>query len=403
MLEPLEKLGLFANGAHRIPASMNAEQRFAVIHPSEYHRIKTDGKLLSEEQWQQKLAAEIEAGSNELSPLQKQFFTAIRKNNVTLLKDIIKTAIEKPDVTLDTLLCDNFFWRNVNPLSPAQPLISEEIREIIWEFIIKNTPEPHSLLCWAIRTHQVSARIATILEPIPDLRTLESEEDNSSVLHEACFFNQTLTVKLLLERNADVNARDDGDNQPLHYACWNNHTEIVRLLLTKKINLDVIFEALESVCDNSPKITRLLEEYLLQRDRYGNTCLHYDLHTETLLLEYPGAVNALIDYSRSTKSIGIMDLMLKYEQACNDALQYAHRNGQTHIVEYLLDLGADPNAMEEQKLHNGYHFKKRKTSTPPVESEYGNANFLKEARAFNPRPLPQLNKDVEKIVRAARK
>jgi len=44
--------------------------------------------------------------------------------------------------------------------------------------------------------------------------------DRKTPLHWAVFMGHTDAVKLLLERRADVNAREDNGNTPLHHACW---------------------------------------------------------------------------------------------------------------------------------------------------------------------------------------
>jgi ankyrin repeat protein len=50
-------------------------------------------------------------------------------------------------------------------------------------------------------------------------------------LHRAARFGRTNSVRQLLDRGTDPNARDIHDTTPLHYAARNGHTEIVHLLL----------------------------------------------------------------------------------------------------------------------------------------------------------------------------
>ena len=50
-------------------------------------------------------------------------------------------------------------------------------------------------------------------------------------LHEAAGNGHTKIVKLLLEKGADVNIRDEGGATPLHWATRNGHTEVMRILL----------------------------------------------------------------------------------------------------------------------------------------------------------------------------
>jgi ankyrin repeat protein len=52
-----------------------------------------------------------------------------------------------------------------------------------------------------------------------------------TLLYDASFHRQAGVTHLLLEHNADVNARGDADRTSLHFACRFGHTEVVQLLL----------------------------------------------------------------------------------------------------------------------------------------------------------------------------
>jgi hypothetical protein len=52
-----------------------------------------------------------------------------------------------------------------------------------------------------------------------------------TLLHDASLHGQAGVARLLLEHDADVNARGDADRIPLHFACRYGHTEVVQLLL----------------------------------------------------------------------------------------------------------------------------------------------------------------------------
>ena len=54
---------------------------------------------------------------------------------------------------------------------------------------------------------------------------------NVTILHYACSYGTVTVVKLLLERDLDVNSTDKWGYTPLHYACQYGHLNIVKLLL----------------------------------------------------------------------------------------------------------------------------------------------------------------------------
>ena len=56
-------------------------------------------------------------------------------------------------------------------------------------------------------------------------------------LHEAALKNNTFIIQLLLDRGADINARDTNDQTALHKAAWNNCTSAMRLLLERGAHL----------------------------------------------------------------------------------------------------------------------------------------------------------------------
>ena len=65
----------------------------------------------------------------------------------------------------------------------------------------------------------------------------ETYDDNQTTLHIAAFKGYENIVKLLLEKNADVNVINDFNMTPLHIAAQYGHSNIVKLLLEKNANL----------------------------------------------------------------------------------------------------------------------------------------------------------------------
>ena len=80
------------------------------------------------------------------------------------------------------------------------------------------------------------ALVAALLDAHPDIvnerALLEGHTGRRTALHFAVNRDSTAVVALLLERGADPNLRDEGDNaMPLHFAAEHGAMDIVRLLV----------------------------------------------------------------------------------------------------------------------------------------------------------------------------
>ncbi|KAJ8899683.1 hypothetical protein K2173_019381 [Erythroxylum novogranatense] len=101
----------------------------------------------------------------------------------------------------------------------------------------------------------------------------EVVEDGDTALHLVCLYGHFSCVQLLLEKGANLEAKDDEGAIPLHDACAGGFTEIVQLLLSSA---------------NSPEcVKRMLETV----DTDGDTPLHHAARGEhadviRLLLEF---------------------------------------------------------------------------------------------------------------------
>ncbi|XP_011013768.1 PREDICTED: tankyrase-1-like [Populus euphratica] len=77
----------------------------------------------------------------------------------------------------------------------------------------------------------------------------EPVEDGDTALHLTCLFGHRLCVQLLLERGANLEARDEDGAIPLHDACAGGFTEIVQLLVDSANNAERVKRMLEVVDD----------------------------------------------------------------------------------------------------------------------------------------------------------
>ncbi|KAJ4979646.1 hypothetical protein NE237_010426 [Protea cynaroides] len=75
----------------------------------------------------------------------------------------------------------------------------------------------------------------------------EPVEDGDTALHLACLFGHLPCVQVLLERGANMEAKDEDGAIPLHDACAGGFTEIVRLLINSATNSDCVQRMLETI------------------------------------------------------------------------------------------------------------------------------------------------------------
>ncbi|GLT25743.1 hypothetical protein SLA2020_008530 [Shorea laevis] len=75
----------------------------------------------------------------------------------------------------------------------------------------------------------------------------EPVEDGDTALHLACLYGHLPCVQLLLERGANLEAKDEDGAVPLHDACAGGFTEIVQLLLNSANDTECVKRMLESV------------------------------------------------------------------------------------------------------------------------------------------------------------
>jgi len=135
------------------------------------------------------------------------------------------------------------------------------------------------------------------------------DEDGVTPLHYAAYYGFLDAARLLLDRGADVNARDEFGGTPLHYAAGSGHVNVVRLLLDRGADVNA-------------------------RDEDGVTPLHYAayygfLDAARLLLDRGADVNARAKY-------GVTPLYL------------AAREGHVDVARLLLERGADAGARDDK-------------------------------------------------------
>jgi len=190
--------------------------------------------------------------------------------------------------------------------------------------------------------HGDVARIAEVLDAQPDIvneRGLLPSTSLRTALHLAVGGGHEAAVRLLLERGADPNVRDEGDNAvPLHFAAGRENMSLIRLLVehgSETIGagddheLEIIGWA---TCFGSAKME--VVQYLLA---------HGARHNISSAVA-TGAVDEIRAIVR--RSPGELEHIMDRANQHRHPLHLAVMKGQLASLETLLDLGADTESLD---------------------------------------------------------
>lgn len=80
--------------------------------------------------------------------------------------------------------------------------------------------------------------VKIILEKGADINAILDEEHNLNALHIAIFEEHTEIAKLLIEKGIDINAKEKGNGTALHMAAFFGYYDIAKLLLDKGADIN---------------------------------------------------------------------------------------------------------------------------------------------------------------------
>ena len=181
--------------------------------------------------------------------------------------------------------------------------------------------------------------LAQLLDAHPEKLHLRDEPYEHTLLHIASARGHLATVKLLLERGLDVNVREKGDNSyPMHWAAAEGHLDVVRTL-----------------ADAGGDVVGHGDDHGLQVIGWA-TCFH-QCHREVadllvargarhhifsaIAMNLPDDVRAIVTADRAALS-----MRMSRNEEHQLPLHFAVRHDRVAMVGLLLELGADPLAVD---------------------------------------------------------
>ena len=184
-----------------------------------------------------------------------------------------------------------------------------------------------------------SARLGALLDEHPEKVAARIEPYQHTLLHAAAQAAQLATVSLLLERGADVNAREKGDNTyPMHWAAAAGSVDVVRRLIEAggdiigagdDHELEVIgWASCWEGCDDAAH--RAVADLLVAHGARQHIF-------SAISLRLPDEVRRIVGSDASA-----LNRRMSRNEDHQLPLHFAVRMQRTAMVELLLELGADP-------------------------------------------------------------
>jgi ankyrin repeat protein len=193
-----------------------------------------------------------------------------------------------------------------------------------------------------------------------------------TILHTACFNGHYHIAKLLLDRSAEIEARDEESHTPLIMACLRNHYTTAELLLTYQANINAEFASLSGVGFFYDRYITLLHNVFITNP--------HDTKMVTFLLNNGADLNAHNDHSYLTPlhlacrhaPIEVLQILLEnktgewffFDSGSNTPIEFAMDAGRSYeflitiLERYIANLAnKDHSRQELQSVSENLEFK----------------------------------------------
>ncbi|HBL98362.1 TPA: hypothetical protein DDZ86_01820 [Candidatus Dependentiae bacterium] len=244
------------------------------------------------------------------------------------------------------------------------------------------------------------------------------DNDGFTLLHLACKEGNLDRVKFFIDGGADLNRKDKYGNAPLYYAFVNNNIEILELFIAHKANLDDPSILLLACFLNNPIVAKLLIEGGAKLDVKGYvgltplhyTCIHNNIDVAKLLIEKGADLNPTntvgytpLHYASENNCVEIAKLLVE-KGAClgltnkvdYTPLHYACEKNNSEIVKLLVIHQADLNLKTKDGL-TPLHLACKKDNLQNIKFliRWGASADLKSGDGYTPLELVCENKNLE--------